>query len=123
MGMTVSEKILARACNQNFVAPDEILWANVDKAMMDDILGPRVEIDECMKKIHAQVWNPTKVVIISDHYTPPANIKQANIVKFTRAWAEENAQFYWSASNGLVWYFSDRNSALLFKLTFGGNVE
>jgi hypothetical protein len=40
-----------------------------------------------------------------------------------RTWAEENAQFYWTASNGLVWYFSDRNSALLFKLTFGGNVE
>lgn len=90
MGKTITEKILAHACAKDDVKVGDIIWANVDKAMMDDILGPRVEIDECMKKIHAQVWNPTKVVIISDHYTPPANIKQANIVKFTRAWAEEN---------------------------------
>ncbi|MNK56480.1 hypothetical protein D3C87_755210 [compost metagenome] len=38
-------------------------------------------------------------------------------------WCKENAQFYWVAGNQQMWYFSDRNSALLFKLSFGGNVE
>jgi 3-isopropylmalate/(R)-2-methylmalate dehydratase large subunit len=58
--------------------------------MMDDILGPRVEIAEKMKEIKDAVWDRDKVVIISDHYTPPASIKQAEIVKFTREWASEH---------------------------------
>lgn len=90
MGMTISEKILAQASGRGEVHADDIVWVNIDKAMMDDILGPRVEIADNLKKMGAHVWDPDKVVIVSDHYTPPANIKQANIVKFTRDWAAEN---------------------------------
>ena len=88
--MTISEKILARASGRSSVKAGEIVWAKVDKAMMDDILGPRVEIAEKLKLLGAKVWNPDRVTIISDHYTPPANAKQAEIVKFTREWACEN---------------------------------
>ena len=63
---------------------------DVDKAMMDDILGPRIEIAEKMKELNLKIWNPDNVTIISDHYTPPANAHQASIVKFTRDWAKEN---------------------------------
>ena len=90
MGMTISEKILAKASGSQSVKAGEICWVNVDKAMMDDILGPRVEIADNLKKLGVPVWDPDRVVIVSDHYTPPANIKQANIVKFTRDWAKEN---------------------------------
>ena len=41
MGKTISEKILARASGQESVSAGDIIWANVDRAMMDDILGPR----------------------------------------------------------------------------------
>ncbi len=90
MGFTMSEKILARAAGEESVHAGDIIWVNVDRAMMDDILGPRVEIAEHMKEIKDQVWDPEKVVIISDHYTPPASVKQAEIVKFTRDWAKEH---------------------------------
>lgn len=90
MAMTISEKILAKASGNPEVHADQIVWVNIDRAMMDDILGPRVEIAENLTKMNAKVWDPDKVVIISDHYTPPANIKQANIVKFTRDWAKLN---------------------------------
>lgn len=87
MGKTMSEKILAKAAGVAAASAGEILWVNVDRAMMDDILGPRVEIAEKMLEIKDEVWDRDKVVIISDHYTPPASIKQAEIVKFTRDWA------------------------------------
>ncbi len=90
MGKTISEKILAKAAGREQVEAGEIVWAKVDRAMMDDILGPRVEIAKRMKEIKDQVWDPDKVVIISDHYTPPATVKQAEIVKFTRDWAREH---------------------------------
>ena len=99
MGKTMSEKILARAAGQSSVRAGDIVWANVDRAMMDDILGPRVEIAAGMKEICDQVWDPEKVVIISDHYTPPANEKQAEIVKFTRDWA---------AAHGVTQYYEFR---------------
>ncbi|WHH61143.1 3-isopropylmalate dehydratase large subunit [Petroclostridium sp. X23] len=88
MGKTIAEKILAKAAGVEVANAGDILWVNVDKAMMDDILGPRVEIAEKMKLIKDEVWDKDKVVIISDHYTPPASIKQAEIVKFTREWAK-----------------------------------
>lgn len=87
MGKTMSEKILARAAGLTETTAGEIVWANIDKAMMDDILGPRVEIADQMKSICDEVWDRDRVVIISDHYTPAASVKQAQIVKFTREWA------------------------------------
>jgi 3-isopropylmalate/(R)-2-methylmalate dehydratase large subunit len=86
----MSEKLLAKAAGVAEASAGDILWVNVDKAMMDDILGPRVEIAEKMQEIKDVVWDKEKVVIISDHYTPPASVKQAEIVKFTRDWADSH---------------------------------
>ena len=88
MGKTMSEKILALGAGVAETHAGEILWVNIDKAMLDDILGPRVEIAERMKEIKDQIWDPSKVVVISDHYTPPSSINQAEIVKFTREWSK-----------------------------------
>ena len=96
MGMTMSEKILARAAGRDTVSAGEIVWARVDTAMMDDILGPRVEIASILSSHGDRVWDPARVVIVSDHYTPPASAKQAEIVKFTRDWA---------ASHGISHYY------------------
>lgn len=96
MGKTMSEKILARASGNENVSAGDILWANIDKAMMDDILGPRLEIAEKLDELNADIWDTDRVVVISDHYTPPANANQAEIVKFTRDW---------SASKGIYNYY------------------
>lgn len=90
MGMTLSEKILARASGQKNVHANDIIWVDVDCAMMDDLLGPRVQIAERMEELKAEIWDKEKVVVISDHYAPSANVKQADIVKFTRDWAAEH---------------------------------
>jgi 3-isopropylmalate/(R)-2-methylmalate dehydratase large subunit len=55
--------------------------------MMDDVLGPRLEISDILNELDAPIWDKDRVIIISDHYTPPANVNQADIVKFTRDWA------------------------------------
>ena len=39
MGMTITEKILARAAGREKVQPGEIIYVNVDRAMTQDILG------------------------------------------------------------------------------------
>ena len=49
MGMTFAQKALARAAGKDYVDIGEIVMANVDVAMMDDILGPRIEIAAGLK--------------------------------------------------------------------------
>jgi len=89
MGMTMAEKIIASASGKSTVKPGEFVWANVDTAMLDDLLGPRVVIADHINKFGNVIWDREKVVIISDHYSPAANITQAEILQFTRNWAKE----------------------------------
>lgn len=96
MGMTMAEKILARASGASRVKAGDIVFAKVDRAMMDDILGPRVSIDEGIRELDLPLKDTEKVVVISDHYTPPASVHQAEIVKFTRDW---------SAAHGVKQYY------------------
>lgn len=86
-GMTFAQKALARAAGKEHVEIGEIVNANVDVAMMDDILGPRIEIAQGLEELGVGVWDKSKVVVISDHYTPPCEIKQAEAVKFTKDWS------------------------------------
>jgi len=90
MGKTMSEKIIAKAAGKDSVNAGDIEWVKIDIAMTDDVLGPRIEIADQMKRIHDEVWDTEKLVVISDHYTPPANAKQAEMVKFTRDWSQEH---------------------------------
>ncbi len=89
MGATMAEKIIAKASGKSTVKPGEFVWANIDTAMMDDLLGPRVVIADQLKKLGDKIWDKDKVVIISDHYSPAANITQAEILQFTRKWAKD----------------------------------
>ncbi|MGI6584855.1 MAG: 3-isopropylmalate dehydratase large subunit [Lutisporaceae bacterium] len=89
MAQTMAEKILARCSGKKDAKAGDIVTATVDCAMMDDILGPRV-LSESVRKLGNKIAHPDRVVIICDHYTPPANVNQADIVAFTRKWAEEN---------------------------------
>ncbi|MED2974100.1 3-isopropylmalate dehydratase large subunit [Fictibacillus sp. B-59209] len=88
MGMTIAEKILAKASGQSEVKAGDIVWANVDVAMMHDLLGPRL-IDKGFRKLGGKLFDKEKVVVINDHCTPPTTVHQANILKFTRDWARE----------------------------------
>jgi 3-isopropylmalate/(R)-2-methylmalate dehydratase large subunit len=88
MGMTIAEKILARTAGKETVNAGEIVWSKVDIAMMHDLLGPRL-IDSGFKKLGGKIFDKEKVVVVSDHCTPPATIQQADILKFTRDWSRE----------------------------------
>ncbi|WP_134702267.1 3-isopropylmalate dehydratase large subunit [Ammoniphilus sp. YIM 78166] len=88
MGMTMAEKILARASGKSEVKGGEIVWVKVDIAMMHDLLGPRL-INNGFRKLGGKLFDKEKVVVVSDHCTPPATVQQADILKYTRDWAKE----------------------------------
>lgn len=83
MGMTLAEKILARAAGQAGVAPGEIVTARVDLAMMHDSGGPR-RVKPMLERLGAKIWDPSKVVVATDHYVPAIDAESAAILKLTR---------------------------------------
>lgn len=85
--MTLAEKILARSAGRPAAAAGEILWAEPDVAMMDDPLGPNL-IQEGLERLGGRLRHPERVVVISDHCAPPANVAHANLLKVTRQWAK-----------------------------------
>jgi len=86
--MSITEKILAKASNKKFVAPGELVDANVDVLMTHDLTGPLAV--ESFKKIGAEkVWNNQKIVAILDHQIPAESIKAAELHKTMRQFAKE----------------------------------
>jgi 3-isopropylmalate/(R)-2-methylmalate dehydratase large subunit len=86
---TLVEKIIARASGRSSVAPGEIVTCNVDLAMFHDSSGPR-RVGPRMRELGASVWDPSKVVVVTDHYTPAVDLESAAIQKLTREWVKEN---------------------------------
>ncbi len=89
MAQTLAEKIIAKASGRDTVTPGEIVTCNVDLAMIHDSGGPR-RVKPQMEQLGAKLWDPSKVVLISDHFAPCTDAESANILKLTREWAAEN---------------------------------
>ena len=69
MSMTMSEKILAKASNQEKVEAGEIIMADIDVAMIHDLTGPLTL--QALKDINTdKVWDSEKIVIPFDHQVP-----------------------------------------------------
>ena len=87
--MNITEKILARASGGGRVAPDDVLFAEVDKVMLHDVSGPGViKVFDKLKKQGIPVdrlADPSKVWVAEDHFVPSAEkISAENIVKLSR---------------------------------------
>lgn len=88
MGMTMTEKILARAAGKTRVEPGENVWVNADLLMTHDVCGPgTIGIFKREFGADARVWDPDRVVIIPDHYIFTADQKAHRNVDILREFA------------------------------------
>ena len=86
--MNITEKILARASDKSNVAPDDVIFANVDKVMIHDVSGPGVikVFDKLQNQgiDTSQLHDASKVWVAEDHFVPTAEkISAENIVKLS----------------------------------------
>jgi 3-isopropylmalate/(R)-2-methylmalate dehydratase large subunit len=84
---TLAEKIVARASGKPDARAGEIVTAKVDLVMMHDSGGPR-RVAPMLERLGARVWDPSRVVLVSDHYAPAVDADSAQILSLTRAWAK-----------------------------------
>jgi 3-isopropylmalate/(R)-2-methylmalate dehydratase large subunit len=87
MGMTLAEKILARASGRETVAPDQIVVAAVDLAMSHENadLVRKSFLDVGV----ARVWDAERIVIILDHRVPAESEKTATTHKAIREFVHQ----------------------------------
>jgi 3-isopropylmalate/(R)-2-methylmalate dehydratase large subunit len=95
MGMTLAEKILARAAGRAEVRAGEIVTGKLDLVMIHDSGGPR-RVAPMLERLGVKVWDPSRIVLVSDHYVPAIDTESAAILDLTRKWArsESVTNFY-----------------------------
>jgi len=88
MPQTLAQKLVARAAARAAVTPGEIVTCKVDLAMVHDSSGPR-RLKPRLERLGAKVWDPKKVVVITDHYLPAHDDDSRKIIQIARDWVKE----------------------------------
>lgn len=89
MGMTMTQKILAAHAGLEFVEAGQLIEADLDLVLGNDITSP-VAIHEMDKMKVDGVFNKDKIALVPDHFVPNKDIKSAEHCKCVREFARKN---------------------------------
>jgi 3-isopropylmalate/(R)-2-methylmalate dehydratase large subunit len=86
MGMTLTEKLLARGAGLSAVTPGQLIKSRLDLVLGNDITGPPAITE--FEKIGGPVFDQDKIALVPDHFTPNKDIKTAQMAKTMREFAK-----------------------------------
>ena len=89
MGMTMTQKILAAHAGLSEVRAGDLIEADLDIVLGNDVTTP-VAVGVFEKAGFTKVFDPEKIVIALDHYTPCKDIKSAELSKISREFAKKH---------------------------------
>lgn len=93
MGMTMTQKILAKHAGVPSVKAGDLITCSLDRVLANDITAPPAIA--VFKKIGKPVFDRGKIALIPDHFTPNKDIKSAGLAKIVRDFARENQIKYY----------------------------
>ncbi|EDY35345.1 homoaconitate hydratase family protein [Aciduliprofundum boonei T469] len=100
MGMTLTEKILAKKAGKKEVQPGEIVTVEPTWVMSHD--NSAAILLKFKKTGVKKVWNPKKIVIILDHTVPAPTADYANNHKSIREFVKEQGiENFWDINTGI----------------------
>ena len=88
MGMTMTEKILAKHAGRESVSAGDLLVSQVDMVLANDITGPPAITE--FEKIGRPVFDKNKICLVPDHFSPCKDIKSATMCKRMRDFAHKH---------------------------------
>jgi 3-isopropylmalate/(R)-2-methylmalate dehydratase large subunit len=94
MGITITEKILAKAAGKKKVTPGELIDAKIDVVMCVDVTTPPA-ISMLIEKGIDRVFDREKIVVTPDHFQPAKDIKSAELHKRLDEWARRHKIKYY----------------------------
>ena len=86
MGMTMTQKILAAHAGLPSVSAGQLIEADLDLVLGNDVTAP-VAIKEMSKMKINKVFDKDKIALVPDHFTPNKDIKSAEHCKCVREFA------------------------------------
>lgn len=89
MGMTMTQKILAAHAGLPYVEAGQLIEADLDLVLGNDITSP-VAIHEMDKMKKSGVFDKDKIALVPDHFVPNKDIKSAEHCKCVREFAKKN---------------------------------
>ena len=89
MGMTMTQKILAAHAGLSEVKAGQLIEADLDLVLGNDITSP-VAIHEMEKMKVDGVFDKDKIALVPDHFVPNKDIKSAEHCKCVRQFAKKN---------------------------------
>ncbi len=87
MGMTMTQKILAAHAGLDHVEAGQLIEADLDMVLANDITGP-VAIHEVARLNKKEVFDKDKIALVPDHFAPNKDIKSAEHCKCVREYAK-----------------------------------
>ncbi|MFX1342338.1 MAG: 3-isopropylmalate dehydratase large subunit [Promethearchaeota archaeon] len=97
----MAEKILTNHSDQKTVTPGEIIEASVDVAMSHEMMGTRV-IPHLEEAEVTKVWDPSRVVMILDHWVPAPTVEAATIHQRVRNFVRDfQIQHFYDVGSGV----------------------
>ena len=99
MGMTLSEKILAKHCGKSSVNAGDLVNVKVDMVMANDVTAP-IAIREFNKLGLNKVFDPKRVAIVLSHFVPNKDIEAGAQAKTSRDFAREQGILFFD--EGLI---------------------
>ncbi len=88
MGMTMTEKILAKHAGLDEVKPGQLINCKLDMVLANDVTAPPAFKE--FEKIGRPVFDSTKIALVPDHFTPNKDIKSAGLSKAVREFARKH---------------------------------
>jgi len=99
MGFTIAEKILAAHSGVDEAHAGQFVDVSTDIVLSNDITGP-IAIREFAKMGVDKVFDPTKVVMVADHFVPNKDIKSAEQCLVLRGFArEQHLPYYYDVGH------------------------
>ncbi|MBV8689468.1 MAG: 3-isopropylmalate dehydratase large subunit [Candidatus Eremiobacteraeota bacterium] len=89
MGMTLTEKILARHAGVDRVAPGEIINAKVDLVLANELSAAVAIAAFRNLKGAKRVFDHSKIALVEDHFVPANNAQSAKLAQLMKEFAAE----------------------------------
>jgi 3-isopropylmalate/(R)-2-methylmalate dehydratase large subunit len=96
---TLAEKIILAHTEADDVHPGDVVMIRCDVVMANDVSGPVAF--RVMEKMGAErVFDPAKVVMVADHFTPAKDARSAELQKRLKSWSEEQGVTFYGQGRG-----------------------
>ena len=103
MGLTITEKILRDHCQNKKAVAGDFIMADIDKCLANDITAPiAIEVfEKVTEDSKTEVFDPSKIILIPDHFTPNKDVASATQCKILRDFAtRHNITNYFEVGRG-----------------------